>query len=450
MTTTYWLKVKEKTANGTVIAMRNSLKKSRGPLLGGLSQALSSPLPYCIVAVGLLTIGIYQWINQPINVYHGAWQQIRLHYYDQNRLGHWQELEHKYDDRIKTMEDAIKYTKLMLATLKDPYTRISSAKEVACIEQEHKGYYDRFGFSLRQDTQGKLKLVVVPDSPMAKSGLHSGDQVTKVNGSSVKGLSQAKALDLVPESSRNLEVEVLRAQKPALFKVTRARFFVPPVQTKLLPGKVGYIRIESFCDDSVPASVSSALQSQLKTARALVLDLRENRGGYIDNAVQLCSVFMKKGVVLKFLNDNKEYKCVLNPTESIVVSDREVDEVCKRSVCLTAGRPMVVLINGGSASAAEVVTAALRENQIATTLGETSYGKGIGQDEFDLPGNTRLVASTIQVKTPSGTWVGDGANKRTGLKPDITCKGSSTCILAGPGDVQLETARKLLLSRLRK
>ena len=316
----------------------------------------------------------------------------------------------------------------MVATLGDPYTLYLPPQQNSSFKQTLAGQFEGIGAEL--GLKGKDIIVVAPldGSPAQKAGIKAGDTILKINDQSVSGMDLNQVVEKIrgPKGTAiTLNVQH-KGESPADIKITRDTITVNSLTTwtkkiKDIEGinakadglsgnadnKVIYIRLSQFGDSTntdwqkVAASASKQLKAD-PSIKGIVFDLRNNPGGYLNDAVYIASEFVKDGTAV--MQEDRNGK----RTEYPVTGKGQLTDV-----------PVVVLINKGSASAAEIVAGSLRDHQRAELVGETSFGKGTIQEAEDLGGGAGLHVTIAKWLTPNGTWVGNGKNG-TGLTPDVS------------------------------
>jgi carboxyl-terminal processing protease len=247
----------------------------------------------------------------------------------------------------------------------------------------------------------------IEDTPAAAAGLMSGDLIIRIGQRDVQGLTLKEAVDLMrgkPGSS--VRLLVLREDEKRTFPVniTRAKIQVKPVKSRLLESGLGQLRISTFNDFTESTLVSHVLllEEQNKAPlQGLVLDLRNNPGGLLQQAIAVSDDFLNEGEIVS--------------TRGRIAG--QDSRYTARNGDILNGKPIVVLINGGSASAAEIVAGALQDNRRAVLLGTKSFGKGSVQTIFELPGDTGMRLTTALYYTPSGSSI-----QAHGIVPDIVVK----------------------------
>ncbi len=290
----------------------------------------------------------------------------------------------------------------MLSTL-DPHSSYMNAKNFADMQVQVQGQFGGLGIEVTMEN-GFIKVVSpIDDTPAASAGLKPNDLIVAIDGESVQGLSLADAVERMrgPVNS-SIKLTIKRENRDP-FEVTlkRAVVKIQSVKSQLVGNDVGYIRITSFNEQT-----DSGLQAAMKSLRGkagakltgIVLDLRNNPGGLLDQAIGVSDDFLDKGEIVSTRGRR---------TEDAQRYDAKPGDI-------TNGLPMVVLINGGSASASEIVAGALKDHHRAILLGTRSFGKGSVQTIIQLPGHGAIRLTTARYYTPSGRSI-----QAEGIQPDI-------------------------------
>jgi len=305
-------------------------------------------------------------------------------------------------DDSKLIEGAING---MISSL-DPHSRYMNDSAWREMRETTSGEFGGLGIEVTME-DGLIKVVAPMDgTPAAKAGVMSGDLVTQIDDDAVQGLTLEQAVNKMkgPVNTKT-RLTILRKGAEAPIKVTIMREIirVRPVSYHTDGGNIGYIRISSFNEQTSDelkkaiADISKQIPSQ--NLAGYVLDLRNNPGGLLDQAVSVSSAFMARGEVVSTRGRKPE----------------ETQRFAARGGDLTKGKPLVVLINGGSASASEIVAGALHDHKRATLIGTRSFGKGSVQTIIPLgPGNGALALTTARYFTPSGRSI-----QAQGISPDI-------------------------------
>jgi carboxyl-terminal processing protease len=264
------------------------------------------------------------------------------------------------------------------------------------------------GLGIEVTVEGGLIKVVAPidDTPAAKAGVRAGDIITDLDDEPVSGLTLDQAVEKMrgPENSR-IRLKIMRKgnEAPIEITITRARIQVRSVRMKVEGSDVGYIRITQFTEQTTDGlrTAINQITNQIHDdkLKGYVIDLRNNPGGLLEQAVSVSNAFLDRGEIVSTRGRDPE----------------EAERFNARPGDLTKGKPVIVLINGGSASASEIVAGALQDHRRATLVGTRSFGKGSVQTIIPLgPGNGALRLTTARYFTPSGRSI-----QAKGISPDI-------------------------------
>jgi carboxyl-terminal processing protease len=294
----------------------------------------------------------------------------------------------------------------MTASL-DPHTVYLNPEELQETELAASGRFGGLGIQVTQE-DGLIKVISpIEDTPADRAGLKTGDVITHVDGRPVRDMRLMEAVHAMRgEPGTDVRLTVKRAEAPPFdVVITRATITVRPVRWRV-EGDVGYLRIVGFnerVDDAVEAAMESLRDTLGPEAKGIVVDLRNNPGGLLDQSIAVADSFLDKGVVVSVRGRD--------PADNRTFSASPGDAA--------DGLPMVVLINGGSASAAEIVAAALQDNGRATVLGTNSFGKGSVQTVMRLPVEGALKLTTALYYAPNGEAI-----QARGVEPDVTLNGT--------------------------
>lgn len=289
----------------------------------------------------------------------------------------------------------------LLATLDDPYTTFIEPSIAEIWNQDATGQFEGIGATVQMREDGYLEIVrPLPGQPAEAVGIKAGDLVLSVDGVSIVGMGLYEAIGLIRgPAGTEVSLEIARSGEPDAFVVVvrRARIEMPTVESRMLENSVGYIQLTEF-DDTATERVAEALQSLLNDgAVGLVFDLRDNPGGFLTQAIQVSDLFLDEGIVaIERDSTGAEH----------VFSSRSGDS--GESI------PLVVLVNGGSASASEIVAGALQDRERAVLIGELTLGKGSVQLPHNLSDGSQLRVTIARWYTPNNNSI-HGA----GLTPDI-------------------------------
>jgi carboxyl-terminal processing protease len=293
----------------------------------------------------------------------------------------------------------------MLSSL-DPHSSYLNAKSFEDMQVQTKGEFGGLGIEVTMEN-GLVKVVSpIDDTPAFRAGLQSGDLISHLNGEAVLGLTLADAVEKMRgKVGTTLEITVRRGEEPPFdVSLTRAAIKINSVRWRL-EGSIGYVRITSF-NQQTTVTLKKAMKSLKKQApdgklQGVVLDLRNNPGGLLNEAVSVSDAFLERGEIVSTRGRDKDNAQRFNA----VAGD------------LSDGLPLVVLINGGSASASEIVAGALQDHRRAIILGTQSFGKGSVQIIQPVPGHGAMRLTTARYYTPSGRSI-----QAKGVTPDIEVK----------------------------
>lgn len=372
-------------------------------------------------------------------------------------------LEKKYNCQIKSESDAVKYADEAILAFGDPYTDVIPKEEVKIWEAMREGkiigigiHYDvPEGKDFRRDVVPAVISSVVRGGPADAAGLRKGDVVVGVDGESVENKTIQEIVGLIRgDEGTQVNVEILRDGQRETIPITRASIDVPAVQTKMIDGML-HLSVASFIQDDTADEMKAAIEAHPE-ARGYIIDLRDNPGGSVEQALKAASLFMSQGKLLEVKERADSGGEVSFDRVTYTLTGENIN--VRRAYDSMPGlekfgahaidrlpdivdKPVVLLVNKESASAAELFAGALRDNNEATLVGETTYGKGIGQTTYDdMPDGSWLNVTNFHYYTPNGTWVGDAANRRYGLKPDIESKMNPAIPYLSQRDTQLAAA----------
>jgi carboxyl-terminal processing protease len=315
----------------------------------------------------------------------------------------------------------------MLSTLGDENTAFIEPEVAAIISEDATGEFEGIGAFVGLDDQGKLVLEgIFEGGPAEEAGLLADDRVLKVDGVSIVGVTLYEAIGLIrgPEGTQvTLLVEREGEPEPFEVTVTRARLEIEITEVEMRDDGVGYVRLYDF-SATAGERMEEGLEALLsQEPRALVLDLRRNPGGWLDQAIEVADLFLDDGVVVvERWSDGRE--------RSFEAEPGDVGETI----------PLVVLVDGGSASAAEIVAGALQDRERAILVGEPTFGKGSVQRPFSLSDGSELRVTAALWFTPN-----DRAIHGEGLTPDIEVPWPEEGVEPG-ADPQLERAIEYALT----
>ncbi len=341
----------------------------------------------------------------------------------------WRLLKEQYYGNLPTGED-VTYAAIrgIIASLGDKHTAFLDPKQAAVSNEEMTGEFEGIGALVDTADGGGVKLQhLFAGQPAQKAGLEDGDVILKVDGRDITMLELNDAVALIrgPKGSK-VTLTVKRGEEaPFDVTITRARIEIPVVETKTVGnGKVEYVKLSEF---SAPAAqrVQEALKAAVdKKPQGIILDLRDNPGGLLDAAVRIGSMFVPQGnIVIERFSDGRE------------------TDYARQGAYLLNNIPLVVLMNGGSASASEIVAGAIQDTGVGKLLGTQSYGKGSVQLPNEMSDKSQLRVTIARWYTPKNRGI-DG----TGLAPDIQVEDATAEQMKAQQDPQLDRAVEYLLT----
>lgn len=290
----------------------------------------------------------------------------------------------------------------MLSSL-DPHSSFLNAKGFEDMQVQTKGEYGGLGMEVTLD-RGVVRVVSpIDDTPASRAGIQSGDYITRLDGEQIMGLTLTEAVDKMKGlAETDITLTVIRKGERKALEITLTRAIIKIKSVRYrIEDEVGYVRISSFTEkaesgvldalDNIDAELGDKLQG-------IVLDLRNNPGGLLDQAIAVSNVFLDRGEIVSTRTRN----------------DNQVQRYPARKGDRTEGKPVIILINGGSASASEIVAGALQDHNRAVIVGTQSFGKGSVQTIIPLGSSGAMRLTTAYYFTPSGTSI-----QAEGILPDV-------------------------------
>jgi len=368
--------------------------RRRRELRNSVGRVLVAVVVLLAVALGSFWVGREQspatldaQDRESVALYAEALDVVRNNYVDQEDI-----------DPKKETYGAIKG---MLGTLGDNgHTRFLTPAERKQNDQSLSGTYVGIGVQLEEEKGDIVVAAPIQDSPADRAGISTDDVLVGVDGKSVRGDDVSEVVEKVkgPVGSE-VELTVLRDGKKRTYDLRREEIDSPVVSWTVIPDSdVAVVLLSSFSDDSAQEMEDAFREARAAGAKRFVLDLRNNPGGQLDQAVQMAGYFLKPGSVV-YIREEASGK-----REDVKVEgDPE-----------STNAPLAVLVNGGSASSAEILAGALRDNGRATVIGETTYGTGTVLSEFVLRDGSSVLLGVAEWLTPDGDFI-----RETGIEPDI-------------------------------
>ena len=310
------------------------------------------------------------------------------------------ELEKKYIGEINDEELIEGAVKGYVDALGDPYTTYYTKKEMKTIMEETNGNFVGIGVYMTKDLEKNAILIIKPieNSPAEKAGILPGDLITKVDDVEYTGDKLEEASNKIRgEEGTNVKLEIYRNGETKTFELTRTKVVVSHVTTKVLNNDIGYIAISDFEGECASEFETKYKQLEKQGIKKLIIDIRNNGGGIVDEALKIANMLVDKDSTLLITKDKSDKEEITKATEKPIIN-----------------MPTVVLVNGYSASASEILAGALKDNGKATLVGTKTYGKGIIQELHQLSDGSGLKITVSEYYTPN-----HNAIHKIGITPDV-------------------------------
>ena len=375
----------------------------RGLVLGATAVAVAGVI---VTGAGLhLSQGKAFFEESPKEVIDEVWQLINRTYVDAtfNQVD-WEAVRTDYllERDYSSREDAYVAIREMLELLEDPYTRFMDPQEFRNMQVETSGELTGVGIQITQEEETDEIVVVAPieDTPAFEAGLRSKDVIVEIDGESTEGMDLNDAVSRIRGTvGSDVTLTILRDEESIDFTLTRARIEIHPVRysVKDLPeGLVGYIRLTQFSNNASGEMREAIEDLESQEVTGYILDLRSNPGGLLYSSIEIARMWLSEGTIVSTVNRRGV-----------------VDEEAASNRALT-DKPLVVLVDGGSANASEILSGALQDNDRAQLVGTQTFGKGLVQSVRSLPDGSGIAITIAKYLTPSGRDI----NKQ-GIEPDF-------------------------------
>jgi carboxyl-terminal processing protease len=370
-------------------------KKKKWPyVLGGFASIL--------VAFGFFYFGIMVGSGQiSLSINSGAVKENkglpnRLNYDSVNQV--YRELKQKYDGQLDEEKLILGLKKGLVEAAGDKYTTYLDAEEAKALQESLNGSFSGIGAELVKEGEYITVVSPISGSPAEKAGIKSKDIIFSINGEDAIGMEVDAAVNKIRgEAGTNVKLVIVRGQEKIDLDIKREQITIPSVESKILEGNIGYLKISRFAEDTSGLAQQAAEDFKAKNVNGVILDMRNNPGGYLNASVDVSCLWLKKGQLV--LEEKRG---------GIVMKDYQ----CPQTGILN-GIKTAVLINEGSASASEITAGALKDNGAATIVGQKSYGKGSVQEMSSMPGGSILKVTVARWFTPSGKNI-----DKEGITPD--------------------------------
>jgi carboxyl-terminal processing protease len=380
-----------------------------------------------VIVIGIFFLG---WAfgsgRFSINLNHGQNPQLpaQLNYSSVNQVYNY--LKNQYNGKLTTTQLLNGLKSGLAQATNDPYTEYFTPIQAQAFNNELQGTISGIGAELGENSSNDIEIIApLAGTPAAKAGLQPKDIITAINGKSTTGMSEDEAVsEIRGPAGTKVTLQIIRGQDQLTFTITRNNITVPSVNYKILTGNIGYMQINQFSNDTSSLAQQAAQEFQQDKVKGVILDLRDNPGGLVDAAVNVSSLWLSEGETIM----QEKTGNVVDQTYTSTGND------------LLNGIPTVVLINAGSASASEIATGALHDNNAAYVIGQKSYGKGVVQQIDNLPGGAELKVTIASWYRPNGQDI-----NHIGITPDKVVQMTTQDAQSGQ-DPQLTAAEQYLNS----
>jgi len=339
----------------------------------------------------------------------------------------YQALKNNYYNNLTSTQilDGLKHG--LAESTGDPYTAYFTPKEAADFNNELNQSISGVGIELGKDASGNVQVISPIDgAPAATAGIKSLDIIASVDSKSTSGMSiDAVVNEIRGTAGTKVTLGIVRGNNNLSFTLTRQQISIPTVTYKILDGNIGYLKITTFGNNTTELANKAANYFADNKVSKIILDLRDNPGGLLDAAVNVASLWL--------------------PENDLVLQEKRGDVVLNSYYSngnqTLKGIPTAILINGGSASASEILTGALKDNNAAYVIGEKSYGKGVVQQLINFPDGSQLKVTVASWYRPNGKNI-----NKLGITPDKTVTLSDTDV-QNNNDTQLNSAIDYLTTK---
>jgi carboxyl-terminal processing protease len=371
-----------------------------------------------------------------------VWQLVARNYVDGSfNQNDWRKVGDRYLSRnYSDREQGYRAIKEMLETLNDPYTRFMNPDEFREFNSERAGQRVGVGIQLGTDETTKQIVIIAPveGTPAARAGIISQDVIIKIDGKSTAGIGVNAAVKMIRgKAGTDVTLTIQRGDKTIDYRLTRQQIEVRPVEAKYRPaeGDIGYIRLKQFSDRAAGEMRAELQNLKRQGAKGYIIDLRSNPGGLYYGAIDVARMFMNDGTIVATKSRRDGGRTQIANRTAIVPIE-----------------PVVLLIDGGSASASEIVAGAFRDNKRGKLVGAKTFGKGLVQSVLPISGNAGMTVTVARYYTPNGTDI-----HKKGIEPDVEVKITKEQIealrknpdrIGTSQDLQYLKARELLQSQL--
>lgn len=362
-----------------------------------------------VTGAGLhLPKGVAFFKDSPKELIDEVWQVVDRQYVDGTfNQKDWRSIRKQYlQKNYQSKEEVYKGVRAMLKNLNDPYTRFMDPKEFRDLQVETSGQLIGVGIQLSQNEKTKKLEVIAPieDTSAAKAGIISKDIIIKIDGKSTAGMDVNKAVQLIRgKEGTSVKLTIQRDSRQTLeFNLLRQQIEIHPVEAKYRPKEldgIGYIRLKQFSSNAATEMGTAIQKLESQGAKGYVLDLRSNPGGLLYGAIDIARMWMDEGKIVSTVNR------------------QGTGDIQSANNTAITKKPLVILVDGGSASASEILSGALQDNKRAQLVGAKTFGKGLVQSVRPLSEGAGIAVTIAKYFTPNGKDI-----NHAGIKPDIEVK----------------------------
>jgi carboxyl-terminal processing protease len=359
-------------------------------------------------------------------IYDEAWNMIHDEYVDGTFNGQdWSHWRHYFQGKLKDPDDAYVAVATMVASLNDEYTRFLRPRDMKEQTMSIDSHLYGVGIQISVRDSKLLVMSTIEGTPAEAAGLLPKDIITRINGQETAGMSVEDAADRIrgPKDTY-VTLTIKRGGTFLEKKLARAEIKLKSVFTRPMDDKrIGYVRLSSFISETMLSEMEDIMR-QMRDKQALIIDVRGNYGGLFTNAVEIADMFLERGNIVSIVDREKERR----------MYDAHPGALFRR--------PVVMLVDGGSASASEILSGAMKDNHRATLIGTQTFGKGLVQKINTLSDGSGMNITISTYLTPNGTFI----NKK-GIEPNIVVHYTEADFRA-QRDPQLKRAVTFLESQL--
>ena len=360
--------------------------------------------------------------TDPKRLFLKTWRIIKTKYYDPTLNGQdWYKWNKRYVDQIKTKDDAYVAINSMLASLNDPYSKFLSKEEYAEQNTNIDAKIVGIGVNI-MSIDGKIVIIsVVEGTPAFSAGIKPGDIILKVGKTDASGKTISDVASLIRgELNTTVNIELMRKKQKFTKTIKREEIKIKNIKANVIDKNIGYIQIVSFISSDMTTEFVEALD-KTQNCQGLILDLRGNSGGLMPNAVVIADMFLTQGHIV-----------------SIVDREKQKSVIDAQSKPYAINKPLVILIDEGTASASEILSGALKDNHKAILVGKKTFGKGMIQKIYPLPNQTGMNLTIAKYLTPKGYDI-----NQKGISPDYEINYTEDDFIKDK-DPQLDEAKKII------